>query len=75
MIHPHNGSDNAYERFVNREKYPRVSTCKPSVFSSIGKDAASSALSALSSAAIMTRRSIGSLHKIADDGGGDIIIR
>lgn len=52
---------------MNKEKYPRVSTCNPSVFSSMGKDAASNALSALSRAAMMTIRSIGSLHIAPDE--------
>ena len=47
---------------MNKEKYPSVSTWRPSVFSSIGKDAARRALSALSNAAIITTRIIGSLH-------------
>lgn len=47
---------------MNREKYPSVSTWRPSVFSSMGKDAARRALSALSRAAIITSRIIGRLH-------------
>ena len=75
MSHPQNGSESAYDKFVNSEKYPRVSTCNPSVFSSMGKEAARRALSALSSAAMITRRRIGSLHNIiiigADEDDGD----